>query len=223
MQTLVFDPLGMKATTHDFAKAQTGNVAAAHAPDIDGKPALAEARANLSIVPVRPAGGAWSSVNDVMKYVVMELGEGKLPDGTTLHLEGGAARAARAAGRRRHRRHLRHGPDREHAVRHARRPSRRRHDRLPQRHDVAAGARRRRGDPDERRSRLARPHGVPAQAARGAVRRQPRGRRPDRGRREDVLRRDGGRAQAPDGAGRCRRGGQARRDVRATPRSARSS
>ena len=73
MQTLVFDPLGMTATTHDFAKAQRGNVAAAHAPDIDGKPALAEARANLSIVPVRPAGGAWSSVNDVMKYVAMEL------------------------------------------------------------------------------------------------------------------------------------------------------
>ncbi len=81
MQTLVFDPLGMNATTHDFAEAQKGNVAVAHAPDIDGMPALAEARTNLSIVPVRPAGGAWSSVNDVMKYVVMELGEGKLPDG----------------------------------------------------------------------------------------------------------------------------------------------
>jgi len=81
MQALVFDPLGMKVTTHDFVKAQEGNVATAHAPDIDGKPALAEARTNLSIVPVRPAGGAWSSVNDVMKYVVMELGEGKLPDG----------------------------------------------------------------------------------------------------------------------------------------------
>ncbi len=81
MDTLVFDPLGMKATTHDYAEAQKGNVATAHAPDIDGKPALAEARANLSIVPVRPAGGAWSSVNDVMKYVVVELGEGKLPDG----------------------------------------------------------------------------------------------------------------------------------------------
>jgi CubicO group peptidase (beta-lactamase class C family) len=79
MQALVFDPLGMTSTTHDFGKAQQGNVATAHAPDIDGKPALAEARANLSIVPVRPAGGAWSSVNDVMKYVVMELGEGKLP------------------------------------------------------------------------------------------------------------------------------------------------
>ena len=82
MQELVFNPLGMKVTTEDFAAAQKGDFATAHAPNIDGKPALAEARTNLSIVPVRPAGGAWSSVNDVMKYVVMELGEGKLPDGT---------------------------------------------------------------------------------------------------------------------------------------------
>ena len=83
MQTLVFDPLRMTSTTHDFAKAQAGNAATAHAPDIDGRPALAEDRTNLSILPVRPAGGAWSSVNDVMKYVAMELGEGKLPDGTS--------------------------------------------------------------------------------------------------------------------------------------------
>ncbi len=81
MQELVFDPLGMSGTTCDFAKAQDGNAATAHAPDIDGNPALAEARTNLSIVPVRPAGGAWSSVNDLMKYVIMELNEGKLPDG----------------------------------------------------------------------------------------------------------------------------------------------
>jgi CubicO group peptidase (beta-lactamase class C family) len=81
MQSLVFDPLGMAATTQDFAKAQKGNFATAHAPDIDGKPALAEARTNLSVVAVRPAGGAWSTVNDVMKYVVMELNEGKLPNG----------------------------------------------------------------------------------------------------------------------------------------------
>jgi hypothetical protein len=44
--------------------------------------ALAEGRANLSIVPVRPAGGAWSTVSDVLRYVAMELAEGKLPDGT---------------------------------------------------------------------------------------------------------------------------------------------
>ena len=81
MQTIVFDPLGMTATTHDFTKAQRDNFASAHAPDIDGKQALAQWRANLSIVPVRPAGGAWSSVNDVMKYVAMELAEGNLPGG----------------------------------------------------------------------------------------------------------------------------------------------
>lgn len=83
MQALVFDPLGMKTTTFDFDRARKGNAAVPHAPDVDGKTALAEGRTNLSILPVRPAGGAWSSVNDMMKYVVMELGEGRLPDGST--------------------------------------------------------------------------------------------------------------------------------------------
>ena len=32
---------------------------------------------------VRPAGAAWSSVRDMLKYVSMELAEGKLPDGKT--------------------------------------------------------------------------------------------------------------------------------------------
>jgi CubicO group peptidase (beta-lactamase class C family) len=81
MQTEIFGPLQMLSRTHDFDLARRGNVALPHAPDIDGKGALAEGRANLSIVPVRPAGGAWSTVNDMLKYVAMELAEGKLPDG----------------------------------------------------------------------------------------------------------------------------------------------
>ncbi len=81
MQAQVFGPLGMKDTTADFGLAQHGNFAVAHAPTIDGKMALAEGSANLSIVPVRPAGGAWSTVNDMLKYVAMELAEGKLPNG----------------------------------------------------------------------------------------------------------------------------------------------
>ena len=81
MQTYVFDPLGMSDTTHDFAIAQAGNAAVAHAPDADGRMSLAVGRANLSIVPVRPAGGAWSTVHDVMAYVAMELAEGKLANG----------------------------------------------------------------------------------------------------------------------------------------------
>lgn len=82
MQEQVFAPLGMKDTTHDFAIAQKGNFATAHAPTIDGVMTLAESRANLSVIPVRPAGGAWSSVIDMLRYVAMELAEGVLPDGS---------------------------------------------------------------------------------------------------------------------------------------------
>jgi CubicO group peptidase (beta-lactamase class C family) len=82
MRTRVFEPLGMKATTFDFARALAANHATAHAPDVDGKPALAVMDVNYAVIPVRPAGGAWSSVRDMLKYVQMELDEGKLPDGT---------------------------------------------------------------------------------------------------------------------------------------------
>jgi CubicO group peptidase (beta-lactamase class C family) len=81
MQTRVFGPLGMKETTFDFKKAEKGNSSAPHAPDVDGKPALALKEANYSVIPVRPAGAAWSTVRDMLKYVQMELAEGKLPNG----------------------------------------------------------------------------------------------------------------------------------------------
>jgi CubicO group peptidase (beta-lactamase class C family) len=82
MQTQVFDPLGMKSTTFDYAKALSGNHSNAHAPDIDGKPAIAVFELNYSIIPLRPAGAAWSTINDMLKYVSMELANGALPDGT---------------------------------------------------------------------------------------------------------------------------------------------
>ncbi|HEV8239614.1 MAG TPA: serine hydrolase domain-containing protein [Thermoanaerobaculia bacterium] len=82
MQTYVFDPLGMRSTTLDFSRALAGDHASAHAPDIDGKPAVAPMAVNTSVVPLRPAGGAWSNVGDMLRYVQMELDEGMLPDGT---------------------------------------------------------------------------------------------------------------------------------------------
>lgn len=82
MATRVFKPLGMTATTFDYAKALAGNHATAHAPTVDGKPALAVMALNYSIIPLRPAGGGWSSISDMLKYVQMELNEGTLPDGT---------------------------------------------------------------------------------------------------------------------------------------------
>lgn len=81
MHELVFAPLGMHGTTHDFDVAEQGNAATPHAPDLDGRMTAAEARINRSIVHVRPAGGAWSTVDDMLKYVAMELAEGLLPDG----------------------------------------------------------------------------------------------------------------------------------------------
>ena len=82
MQTEVFDPLGMKATTFDYARALSGNHAFAHSPDVDGKPARAVFELDYSIIPLRPAGAGWSSVNDMLKYVEMELANGTLPDGS---------------------------------------------------------------------------------------------------------------------------------------------
>ncbi len=82
MQTMVFDPLGMKSTTFDYAQALSGNHASAHAPDIDGKPAHAVFALDYSVLPLRPAGAGWSNVNDMLKYIAMELADGTLPDGT---------------------------------------------------------------------------------------------------------------------------------------------
>ncbi len=81
MRTRVFEPLGMKATTFDYARALKGNHATGHAPDIDGKPAKAVMEINYAVIPLRPAGAAWSNVRDMLRYVSVELAEGVLPGG----------------------------------------------------------------------------------------------------------------------------------------------
>ena len=81
MKTKIFEPLGMKGTTFDFAVAQRGDHARPHSMDVDGAPRVAKMDINYSVVPIRPAGGAWSSVHDVAKYVALELSKGLLPDG----------------------------------------------------------------------------------------------------------------------------------------------
>ena len=81
MQALVFDPLDMRNTTFDYAKAQTGNFAAPHGYDIDHKVVVMDMGLNDTIVSSRPAGAAWGTVNDLLKYVQMEIDRGLLPDG----------------------------------------------------------------------------------------------------------------------------------------------
>ena len=84
MQEKIFDPLGMKSTTFDYARALAGNHASPHGDDVDGKPAVASMAVNYSIVPARPAGGVWTSAGDLIRYVQLELALGKLPDGKQL-------------------------------------------------------------------------------------------------------------------------------------------
>jgi CubicO group peptidase (beta-lactamase class C family) len=81
MQSYVFGPLGMTSTTFDYARALAADHAGTYAPDVDGKPAAAVMAVNYAVIPLRPAGGAWSNVPDMLRYVQMELDEGALADG----------------------------------------------------------------------------------------------------------------------------------------------
>jgi CubicO group peptidase (beta-lactamase class C family) len=81
MQSLVFDPLGMHDTTFDFNAAQTGDYAAPHGYDIDHSVRVMGMGLNDTIRASRPAGAAWSTVDDLLKYVQMEIRRGVLPDG----------------------------------------------------------------------------------------------------------------------------------------------
>lgn len=81
MQELVFDPLGMRATTFDFELAQRGNYASPHGMTIDGEVAVAAMGYNLMSIPMRPDGGAWSNIDDLTRYLRMELASGRLPQG----------------------------------------------------------------------------------------------------------------------------------------------
>ena len=84
MRVKIFEPLGMTHTTFNFATALKGNVAQPHSEDVDLK--LSRARMDLSesVVPVRPAGGVWTSAHDLSKYVQLELAKGALPGGRRL-------------------------------------------------------------------------------------------------------------------------------------------
>lgn len=89
VQTRVLGPLGMTATTLDHYRAlRHPNHATAHSPDRNGKPAPAMMVQNELLIAQRPAGGVWSNVPDMLKYVQLELARGKLPDGKSYIAEG---------------------------------------------------------------------------------------------------------------------------------------
>jgi len=84
MQELVFDPLGMGATTFDFARALARDHAMPHGRDLRDSVHVLPADIEKALVPVRPAGGAWSSARDLARYVQLELAQGLAPDGSRM-------------------------------------------------------------------------------------------------------------------------------------------
>jgi CubicO group peptidase (beta-lactamase class C family)/dienelactone hydrolase len=87
MREKVFHPLGMSRTTFSFQEALGTDHARPHSWDMSLKSVPIEMALNRSIVPVRPAGGAWSSARDYARYVRLELARGRLPDGSTFVTE----------------------------------------------------------------------------------------------------------------------------------------
>ncbi len=84
MQTHIFHPLGMHDTTFSMKAALAGNFAQPYGDGLDGKPMLADMSFNYTITPYRPAGAAWSSARDMIKYVQLELAQGMMPNGKRL-------------------------------------------------------------------------------------------------------------------------------------------
>jgi CubicO group peptidase (beta-lactamase class C family) len=81
MQTLIFNPLGMSSTTFDMQKALSEDHASPHGQNIDGTTEAVTTPINDIAIPYRPAGEAWSSPHDMIRYAQNELTEGVLPNG----------------------------------------------------------------------------------------------------------------------------------------------
>jgi len=82
MRRRVFAPIGMTSTTLDFAAALAGEHAMPHGRDIDGAVRPVPLAMEENVVTIRPAGGVWSNLRDMERFVMTELAGGAAPDGT---------------------------------------------------------------------------------------------------------------------------------------------
>ncbi len=81
MRARIFEPLGMRSTTLDFAVAERAEHAMPHAVDIDGATQPVPLAMERNVLPIRPAGGVWSNLRDMERYAMTELAKGVAPDG----------------------------------------------------------------------------------------------------------------------------------------------
>ena len=83
MQKRVFDPIGMSRSTFDPETVRTdGDFAVPHAVDLSGELQRIPLKAEHGVLlPVRPAGGLWSTAREMARFVQTELAGGVAPDG----------------------------------------------------------------------------------------------------------------------------------------------
>jgi CubicO group peptidase (beta-lactamase class C family) len=86
MQDLIFDPIGMSETTFDFASVtERGDYAIPHGAFLDGTyQPLTLSLEEALLLPIEPAGGAWSTVGDMSRFMLTMLDGGVAPDGTRI-------------------------------------------------------------------------------------------------------------------------------------------
>lgn len=84
MEREVFGPLGMTETFFGVQKANGMDSASPHnlVVTVTERGGLAERRIETWTDSVAPAGGAWSTIDDICKYLLMELNNGVIPSGT---------------------------------------------------------------------------------------------------------------------------------------------
>jgi CubicO group peptidase (beta-lactamase class C family) len=77
MQTRVFDPLDMDRTTLSLEKVQaSGNYALPHGKTLDFTYQAMPLSAENFVIPIAPAGGIWSSAEDMAKILLLEMAGG---------------------------------------------------------------------------------------------------------------------------------------------------
>ncbi len=87
MNDLVFTPLKMNSSRVRPAKSDSSNLASPHSRDINNKMVSFPQKTDDMVYPVAPAGSIWSNVDDLSKYVFMELAKGKDATGQQLYSE----------------------------------------------------------------------------------------------------------------------------------------
>ncbi len=78
MTAEVLGPLGMKSTALDIDVAQTREHARPHARTLTFDPQAIATETERGVDSVMPAGGAWSNVRDISRWLMLELDKGRL-------------------------------------------------------------------------------------------------------------------------------------------------